>query len=85
MNTDGTTLERIKSRPLIKEGFPGNQTVLVGTEVNISCSQVFVDLQPYVEWMYSRVSILNQLNDILFKNITVLHNVSYSYKQVLFS
>ena len=42
--------ERIKSRPMITQLLPGNQTAQVGTNVTYEC-QVFSDTTPHFVWM----------------------------------
>lgn len=43
-------LERYPSKPYIKEGYPGNITVLVNDTVQLSCPPVS-DLEPYLYWV----------------------------------
>lgn len=42
--------ERYPSKPYIKEGHPGNRTVVVNTTVQLSCPPVS-DLEPYLYWI----------------------------------
>nr|XP_023017922.1 fibroblast growth factor receptor homolog 1-like isoform X2 [Leptinotarsa decemlineata] len=43
-------VERFPSKPYIKEGYPQNITVLKDTNATFECPQVFVDLEPYIQW-----------------------------------
>lgn len=43
-------IERYPSKPYIKEGYPGNITVLVNDTVQLSCPPVS-DLEPYLYWI----------------------------------
>lgn len=43
-------IERYPSKPYIKEGYPGNITVLVNDTVTLSCPPVS-DLEPYLYWV----------------------------------
>ncbi|NP_001037558.1 fibroblast growth factor receptor precursor [Bombyx mori] len=42
--------ERYPSKPYIKEGYPGNKTVLLNETVKLSCPPVS-DLEPYLYWI----------------------------------
>lgn len=42
-------LERYPSKPYIKEGFPGNITVLINHTAILSCPPIS-DLEPHTQW-----------------------------------
>lgn len=56
-----TFLERYPSKPYIKEGYPGNKTVLVNDTVKLSCPPVS-DLEPALIWIRPTANI--SLKDI---------------------
>ncbi|KAF4517189.1 hypothetical protein B566_EDAN005621 [Ephemera danica] len=56
-------MERLPHRPYIKEGFPKNQTVLSGSNVQFECPTIS-DLEPFIQWIKVNFS------DIIEKNST---------------
>ncbi|KAF4517186.1 hypothetical protein B566_EDAN005618 [Ephemera danica] len=56
-------MERLPRKPYIKEGFPKNQTVLSGSNVQFDCPTIS-DLEPFIQWIKVNFS------DIIEKNST---------------
>lgn len=54
-----TPLERYPSKPYIKEGYPGNITVLINETATLACPPVS-DLEPHLYWL----KVINATNDI---------------------
>ncbi|NP_001084170.1 fibroblast growth factor receptor 3 [Xenopus laevis] len=43
-------LERSSHRPILQAGLPGNQTVVLGSDVEFHC-KVYSDAQPHIQWL----------------------------------
>ncbi|KAF4530420.1 hypothetical protein B566_EDAN018540 [Ephemera danica] len=56
-------MERLPRKPYIEEGFPKNQTVLSGSNVQFECPTIS-DLEPFIQWKKVNFS------DIIEKNST---------------
>lgn len=46
--------ERFPAKPYIKEGYPKNITALVNSTVKFECPQILTDLEPYIQWIYTK-------------------------------
>lgn len=62
-------LERYPSKPYIKEGFPGNKTVLVNSTVQFQCPPTS-DLEPHLQWLRVYNYTITDLGDEEEENIT---------------
>lgn len=49
-NSHLNSVERYPSKPYIKEGYPGNRTVVVNDTAQLACPPVS-DLEPYLTWI----------------------------------
>ncbi|KAK9751787.1 Immunoglobulin I-set domain [Popillia japonica] len=47
-------IERFPAKPYIKEGYPKNITALVNSTVKFECPQILTDLEPYIQWIYTK-------------------------------